>query len=322
GRLPDRGRRRRQAQRRAARPEDPHQHAQGPQGRRPQDGRGRRRGAQGPGARVPDEARAGLRRAGADGRRRRALPRGPQGRPAPALRLVRRRQPDPRDGRGSDRAGPRVPGPHRPLAQAHRGQRADAGAAGGAAGRRRRVERGAGALPDPHRHRVRHQRRRQPRPDRGAARPPGRRRRQRALRPAGGLDSHDRPHADGGREPAHRRPRSLHRPAGHRAQAAQRNPEAAAGKHLRRRGGVRRLRRVRHGGGDQLPPRAARPAPPAADPRRRARLRVRHRHRRPRPRPAGLAGQRLRAGAGDRRPRRPRDQHLGRRRPAGLDRRL
>ena len=136
----------------------------------------------------------------------------------------------------------------------------------------------------------RHQRRRQPRPDRRAARPARRRRRQRALRPAGRLDGDDRADAHRGRQPAHRRPRALHRPAGHRPPAAQRHAAAAAGEPVRRRGGVPRLRRVRHRGRDQLPARAAGPPEAAALPRRRARLRVRHRHRRARARSAGLAG--------------------------------
>ena len=53
---------------------------------------------------------------------------------------------------------------------------------------------------------------------------------------------------------------------------------------------------LRHGGRDQLPARAARPAPPPAHAGGRAGLPVRHRHRRPRPRPARVAALRRRPG--------------------------
>ena len=63
--------------------------------------------------------------------------------------------------------------------------------------------------------------------------------------------------ADGrrGPQPAHQRARPLHRPAGH---GQPRHPRPAVG--VRRRGGLRGLRRARRRGRDQLPARAPRPA--------------------------------------------------------------
>ena len=86
-----------------------------------------------------------------------------------------------------------------------------------AARRRRRAQRGAGAVPHPDRHRGRHPRRRRARPGRRAAGPARRRRRQRALQAADGpRATMTRRMVDRGRQPAHRRPRALHRPASSR----------------------------------------------------------------------------------------------------------
>jgi hypothetical protein len=89
--------------------------------------------------------------------------------------------------------------------------------------------------------------------------------------------------ADGrrGRNP-HQRARPLHRPAGDRATAA------PGRSRVRRRGGLRGLRRARRRGRDQLPPRAPRPADRAARARPRHRLPVLDRQRRARAGPARL----------------------------------
>ena len=90
---------------------------------------------------------------------------------------------------------------------------------------------------------------------------------------------------------------------------------------VRRRHRLRRLRPLRHGGRDQLPPRAPGPARRPAGPGPGVGLQGRHRHRRPRPRPARMAGLRLRQGGPPRNRARRRRQHAARRRPPGLDRR-
>ena len=226
-----------------------------------------------------------LRRAGPAGRRRRRVPGRAARRPARALRLVRRRQPDPRDGRGRDGAGPRVHGAHRPLPPADRRQRADAGAAGAAARRRRRAQRGARAVPDPHRHRVRHQRRRQPRPDRRAARPARRRRRQRALRPARRREVDDR--ADAAPPSPTRTPTSSGTaPAGWSSAAGSATAPRSRGR--RASSTPRRCSRacVEFGTAVEINSRPERLDPPKRllAPGRRARLRVRDRHRRARAR--------------------------------------
>ena len=79
-------------------------------------------------------------------------------------------------------------------------------------------------------------------------------------------------------QPAHQRARALHRPAGDR------RPRHPAAVGVRREGGLRGLRRERHRGGDQLPPRAPRPADQADRARPRHRLPVLDRLRRPRAR--------------------------------------
>ena len=141
-------------------------------------------------------AREGARRPADQGRPRAARP-APR-RPALALGLVRRRLADRGDGVHRDRARPRVPGAHRPLAPAPRRQRAERRAAEQAARRRRRGQRAprrGRRLHAAQGHRGRHPRRRQPRPDRGDARPARRPGRQRALQAGDGRAGHDQ--ADG-----------------------------------------------------------------------------------------------------------------------------
>ncbi len=159
-------------------------------------------------------------------------------RPALPLRLVRRRVADRGDGVHRDRARPRVPRAHRPLAAAHRGPRPEPGAADPAA------RGGGGRQRPPRRHRLhpaqgdrgRHPRRRRAGPDRRAAvaaRPPGR---ERALQAEDGARGDD-PADDGGdRQPADERPRPLHRAPGHR------QPRHPTRQHLRRQGGLRGVR--------------------------------------------------------------------------------
>ena len=78
----------------------------------------------------------------------------------------------------------------------------------------REPQRGARAVPHPHRHRGRHPRGRRPRPGRRPARRARRRGRERALEAAHERAADDRPHGRGDGEPAHRHPRPLHRPHG------------------------------------------------------------------------------------------------------------
>ena len=75
----------------------------------------------------------------------------PRGLPLP-FRLVRRREPHPRNGRGRPGPRARVPGAHRPQRPPHRGARPQRRAAAGPARRGGGAERGPGALPDPDRH--------------------------------------------------------------------------------------------------------------------------------------------------------------------------
>ena len=115
---------------------------------------------------------------------------------------------------------PRVRGAHRPLAPPDRGQRPVPRAPAPPARRGRRPQRGDGPVPDPHRHRGRHQRGRLPRP---GGRTPRRARRgggQRPLQAAHGTPGHDRAHAPGRGQPPRRHPRPLHRPARCRARDA------------------------------------------------------------------------------------------------------
>ena len=87
----------------------------------------------------------------------------------------------------------------------------------------------------------------------------------------------------------------LHGPAGVRI------PRHAPAVRVRRRAGLRRLRREQRGGGDQFPAGAAGPAgrPDPAGPG--GRMPVQHRHGRARPRPAGLPAVRRRPRRGERR---------------------
>ncbi len=78
------------------------------------------------------------------------------------------------------------------------------------------AQRGARALPHPHRGRGRHPRRRPPRPGRRPARRARRRGRERALEAAHERAADDRPHGRGDGQPEHRHPRPLHRPHGAR----------------------------------------------------------------------------------------------------------
>ena len=125
-----------------------------------------------------------------------------------------------------------------PARRRRRGQRAP---------RRRRLHAAQG-------HRGRHPRRRLARPDRRAARPARRAGGQRALQAEDGRAGDDP--ADGRRRSATRAPTcSATAPAGWSRRP--RHPRAVA---VRRRGGLRGLRRARRRGRDQLPPRASRPA--------------------------------------------------------------
>ena len=187
--------------------------------------------------------------------------RGPaQGRPALALRLVRRRLADRGDGLHRDRARPRVPGAHRPLAAADGRQRAQRRAADPSARGRRchqRASRWQGLHPAQG-DRGRHPRRRRPRPDRrdaGQARRPGGERAQQApdgRRPDDQADDRRDP------QPADQRARSLHRADGDGQPG---DPPAVE---LRCPGGVRGLRRERRRRRDQLPARTPRPARPSS----------------------------------------------------------
>ena len=113
--------------------------------------------------------------------------------------------------------------------------------------------------------------------------------------------------------PRRRRARPLHRPAGLR------KPRYPARVEIRRRGGVHRVPRPRHGRRDQLPPRAPRPADPAAEPGSGDRLRLQHRHGRARPGSTRLPRLRRPARVGRRRPRRPDREHLAGRPAVGVD---
>ena len=239
-----------------------------------------------------------------------ALPRRPARRLPHPLDVERRGSDDRGDGEDGDRPRPRVHGAHRPLGPADRRPRPRPRTADPADRRRRRAQRGARAVPHPPRHGGRHQPRRLARPRRRPARPPRRRRRQRALQAAHGPQGDD-PADDRRRAVAARRhPRPLHRADDRQA--------AAVG--VRRRRRVRRVRRVGHGGGDQLPTGAPRPAVRAARAGDRRRLLVLDRQRRPRHRPARVAAPRLRPGGQGRRPDRADHQHARRRRPPRLDR--
>ena len=95
--------------------------------------------------------------AGAHGRRGgQALLGAAPGRLPHPLRLVRRREPDPGDGRGRQRPRPRLPGPHRPQPPAHGRPRARCRPAAQPARGGGRAQRGAGAVPHPHRDRGGH----------------------------------------------------------------------------------------------------------------------------------------------------------------------
>ncbi len=120
----------------------------------------------------------------------------PARRPALAQRLVRRGLADRGDGVHRDRAGPRLPGAHRPLSAAEGGQRALGGAADPPARRRRGRQRAPGPggrprLPAAQGHRGRHPRRRRARPDRGDAGPARRTRRVGALQAGHGQGADD-----------------------------------------------------------------------------------------------------------------------------------
>ena len=147
-------------------------------------------------------------------------------------------------------ARPPLLGPDRPQPAADRRPRARRRAAAPAARRRRRAERRAGPVPHPHRHRSRHPGGRRARPGRGAARRARRGGGQRALQAPDGRAGDDRADAAGRREPAHRHPRALHR--------SDRGRAGPAAVHLRRRGGVRGLRRAR------APPSRSTPGPSAS----------------------------------------------------------
>ncbi|CAK7286550.1 hypothetical protein SGPA1_40810 [Streptomyces misionensis JCM 4497] len=200
---------------------------------------------------------------------------------------------------------------HRPLPAADRGPGPVARAAARAAGRGGGAERALGAVPAAHRDRVRHPRRRLAGPGAQAAGAARRGRRLRALQAADGRRRDDPADGDRRTRSARRCPRALHRAAGH--------GPGAAGVSVRRGRGVRRLRRVRYGRGDQQPARTAGPAPAAAAPGRGRGDAVLHRHRRARARPAGLADPRLRPGGGVRGAGRAGGDHLVGRRAAGLD---
>ncbi len=148
---------------------------------------------------------------------------------------------------------------------------------------------GARAVPDPHRHRGRHPRRRRARPEAGAARSARPRGGQRPLEAAHAVEGDDAADDRGDLQPAHGRPRPLHRPADHR--------RTRSASRVGVRGGprVRRLRAVRRRGRDQLTSGAAGPAAPAAVDGGRDRLPVLDRHRCARAGSARLAAQRLRA---------------------------
>ena len=128
-------------------------------GRGQVDRAGHRRGARRQGPRLPHQDRQGAHEGRPGGRRRRGrAARVPPGRLPLALRLVRRRQPHPRDGRGRPRPGPRLPRPDRPQRPPDRRPRAQRGAPRRTARARPRPQRAAGAVPHPHRDGGRHPR--------------------------------------------------------------------------------------------------------------------------------------------------------------------
>ncbi len=186
----------------------------------------------------------------------------------------------------ASRARPRLPRADRPLAAAAGGQRALRGPARPGSSRwwRRSTSTWTGrtGLPAAARDRGGHPRRRRPRPDRRDARPARRGRRLGALQAADGPGRHDPADGGRGRPPADQRAGPLHRPA------RDRRPGHPPAERVRRRGGVRGLRRERRGRGDQLPPRAAGPARRAGRPGPRSRLPVLDRQRRARPGAARL----------------------------------
>ena len=168
----------------------------------------------------------------------------------------------------------------------------------------------------PHRHRGRHPRGRLARPEAVAARPARRRRRQRALQAAHAVAGDDAADGRRHRQPAHRRPRPLHRTADHR------RPRHPARVGVRRRDRVRGLRRssaspsrstpgpsgsTRRSGCCAWPSRPAAWSPSTPT----------------RTRPVSSTGRSTAASArrGAACRRRVDRQHLGERRPAGLDRR-
>ena len=168
----------------------------------------------GRGARAARRAGARARRS-ADRRGSRAARRAAR-RPALALGLVRRRLADRGDGVHRDRARPRLPRAHRPLAAAHRRPRAERRAADPPARRRRRGQRPPGRrrLHAAQGDRGRHPRRRLARPGRRPAGPARRPGRQRALEAEDGRPGDDEADDRRGPQPADQRPRPLHRPDG------------------------------------------------------------------------------------------------------------
>ena len=159
-------------------------------------------------------------------------------RPALALGLVGRRLADRGDGVHRDRARPRLPRAHRPLAAAHRRPRAERRAADPPARRRRRGQRPPGwRLHAAEGDRGRHPRRRLARPGRRPARPARRTRRQRPLEAEDGRPRDDEADDRRGPQPADQRPRALHGPHGHG------QPGDPGRVEVRREGGLRGLRR-------------------------------------------------------------------------------
>ncbi len=234
------------------------------------------------------------------------------------LGLVRRRLADRGDGVHRDRARPRVPGAHRPLAPAPRRQRAE-----------RRAAAGSSSASSTRSTSTCH-------PGERAASPCSRASRSTSSTTAASTRPTRCSTSSTSGSPAStpswpwtrrdmtrrmvaavRNPRVnvLGHCTGRMVMGARGHPQAVP---VRRQGGLHRLRRERHRGRDQLPARAPRPADQAARARPRPRLPVLDRLRRPRPGPARLPLVRRGAGRGRRDRPRPDRQHLAQGAAAGV----